>query len=124
IRSKQQCDISATISQSFGLVSTDRATKERICFTQQRWVPRHLGASGPRDGGPTELPCALEPRGQRAPSRSGRGHHKQISSMAHKCGTTHPCTSWPRAVSRSVPKKVQSPHPEGWDDLVQSGYPA
>nr|CAD7199055.1 unnamed protein product [Timema douglasi] len=32
-------------------------------------------------------------------------------------------TSWPRAVSRSVPKKLQPSHPEGWDDPDQAGYP-
>nr|CAD7256894.1 unnamed protein product [Timema shepardi] len=28
-----------------------------------------------------------------------------------------------RTISRSVPKKPQPPHPKGWDDPVQAGYP-
>nr|CAD7440345.1 unnamed protein product [Timema bartmani] len=39
------------------------------------------------------------------------------------CGAKHPWTSWPRAVSRLVPKKLQPPHPKGWDDTDQAGYP-
>nr|CAD7198895.1 unnamed protein product [Timema douglasi] len=32
-------------------------------------------------------------------------------------------TSWPRAVSRSVPKMFRPSRPKGWDDPVQAGYP-
>nr|CAD7256734.1 unnamed protein product [Timema shepardi] len=38
-------------------------------------------------------------------------------------GDSHPWTSWPRAVSKLVPKKTQPPHLEGWDDPDQAGYP-
>nr|CAD7261943.1 unnamed protein product [Timema shepardi] len=38
-------------------------------------------------------------------------------------GAKHPWTSWPRAVSRSIPRKFRPPHTEGWDDPVQAGYP-
>nr|CAD7574500.1 unnamed protein product [Timema californicum] len=38
-------------------------------------------------------------------------------------GAKHPWTSWPRAVSRSIPRKFRPPHTEDWDDPVQAGYP-
>nr|CAD7409069.1 unnamed protein product [Timema cristinae] len=33
------------------------------------------------------------------------------------------CALSKRAISSSVPKKLQPPHSEGWDDPVQAGYP-